>query len=83
MGVTIQEKSLGIITEFMENKSIIDLIKVYPDLFSYEKKLKMALQIAKAMNYLHSLSPQILHRDLKSANCLCDENFTIKVADLG
>ena len=83
MGVTIQEKSLGIITEYMENKSIIDLIKVYPDLFSYEKKIKMALQIAKAMNYLHSLTPPILHRDLKSANCLCDENFTIKVADLG
>lgn len=83
MGVTIQEKSLGIITEYMENKSIIDLIKVYPDLFSYEKKIKMALQIAKAMNYLHSLTPPILHRDLKSANCLCDENFNIKVADLG
>ena len=83
MGVTIQEKYLGIITEYMENKSIIDLIKVYPDLFSYEKKIKMALQIAKAMNYLHSLTPPILHRDLKSANCLCDENFTIKVADLG
>ena len=72
MGVTIQEKYLGIITEYMENKSIIDLIKVYPDLFSYEKKIKMALQIAKAMNYLHSLTPPILHRDLKSANCLCD-----------
>lgn len=83
MGVTIKEKSLGIITEYMENKSIIDLIKVYPDLFSYEKKIKMALQIAKAMNYLHSLTPPILHRDLKSANCLCDENFNIKVADLG
>jgi len=83
MGVLIQEKTLGIITEYMENKSIIDLIKVYPDLFSYPKKIKMAMQIAKAMNYLHSLNPPILHRDLKSANCLCDENLTIKVADLG
>ena len=83
MGVIIQENSLGIITEYMKNKSILDLIKLYPDLFSYQKKVKMALEISLAMNYLHSMNPPILHRDLKSANCLCDENLLIKVADLG
>ena len=68
MGIIIQEKTLGIITEYMQNKSIIDLIKICPDLFSFQKKIKMALQIAQAMTYLHSLKPPILHRDLKSAN---------------
>ena len=51
MGVIIQENSLGIITEYMKNKSIIDLIKLYPGLFSYQKKVKMGLEIALAMNY--------------------------------
>jgi serine/threonine-protein kinase CTR1 len=35
------------------------------------------------MIYLHGLKPQILHRDLKSANCLCDKNLKIKVCDFG
>lgn len=83
MGIIIEENKLGIVTEYMKNKSIIDIIKLYPGQLSDKIKIKMALQIAKAMNYLHSLTPQILHRDLKTANCLCDENLTIKVADLG
>jgi serine/threonine protein kinase len=35
------------------------------------------------MIFLHSDSPIILHRDLKSANCLCDESLNIKIADFG
>lgn len=83
MGAVIKENTLGIITEYMPNKSILDVIKNYPDLISFPKKVKIALQIAKAMNYLHSMTPPIFHRDLKTANCLCDKNFSIKICDLG
>ena len=45
--------------------------------------MKMALDIARGMNFLHTSNPIIIHRDLKSLNLLVDDHFTIKVADFG
>lgn len=33
-------------------------------------RLKMAMDIARAVNFLHTRSPPMIHRDLKSANVL-------------
>ena len=35
------------------------------------------------MNYLHSLVPPVLHRDLKSLNLLVNDSWSVKVADFG
>ncbi|KAG6497284.1 hypothetical protein ZIOFF_045182 [Zingiber officinale] len=44
-----------------------------------KRRLKMALDVAKGMNYLHSSHPTIVHRDLKSPNLLVDKNWVVKV----
>lgn len=31
------------------------------------------------MNYLHSLTPIVIHRDLKSSNILVDKSYNLKV----
>ena len=46
---------------------------------SWARLLTMALDAAKGTLYLHSRSPPIAHRDLKSANLLVDVNWHVKV----
>ncbi len=46
-------------------------------------KLRITLDVAKAMAYLHSFSPPVLHRDLKPGNVLISRDGRVKLADFG
>ena len=35
------------------------------------------------MSYLENQNPPYIHRDLRAANCLVNENYIAKVADFG
>ncbi|KAK8597564.1 hypothetical protein V6N13_094967 [Hibiscus sabdariffa] len=47
------------------------------------RRMRMALDVAKGMNYLHTSNPTIVHRDLKTPNLLVDKNWVVKVCDFG
>lgn len=47
----------------------------------WPRRLAMALDAAKGMNYLHSSDPPVIHRDLKSPNLLVDKHWRVKVCD--
>ncbi|KAL2323002.1 hypothetical protein Fmac_027381 [Flemingia macrophylla] len=51
---------------------------------SWKRRLNIALDVARGMEYLHSLAHQIfIHRDLKSSNILLGDDFRAKVSDFG
>ncbi|KAF5767966.1 putative protein kinase RLK-Pelle-LRR-IX family [Helianthus annuus] len=46
------------------------------------KRLSIAFDVARGMEYLHSLAHKsFLHRDLKSSNILLSDDFRAKVSD--
>lgn len=50
---------------------------------SLKDRLKKALEISQAMQYLHEHKPMIIHRDLKPSNIFLDDDLHVKVADFG
>lgn len=51
---------------------------------SWKRRLNIALDVARGMEYLHTLGHQsFIHRDLKSSNILLGDDFRAKVSDFG
>lgn len=81
------QKTVCIITEFLEQGSLADILygptKLPAEIWTYELVLTCALQAARGMLYLHSHQPPICHRDLKSSNLVVDDHWVVKVTDFG
>lgn len=83
MGAVTRPPNLSIVTEFLPRGSLYRII--HRPLFQIDEKrrIKMALDVARGMNCLHTSIPTIVHRDLKSPNLLVDKNWNVKVSDFG
>ncbi|KAG2778474.1 hypothetical protein PC116_g6921 [Phytophthora cactorum] len=78
---------LCVLSEFMEGGDLRTLLKNCEEhntpLGFDRSKATIALHVAHALTYLHSLSPPVLHRDLKSKNILLTAQLDAKVMDFG
>ena len=87
IGTSKQANHLLIITELCERGSLHDLYSQEPCPSTIEDHLqfvmRIGLDVARGMAYLHGRRPIVLHRDLKSPNCLVTESLVTKVGDFG
>ncbi|RLM54370.1 serine/threonine-protein kinase EDR1-like [Panicum miliaceum] len=83
MGAVTRVPHLSIVTEFLPRGSLFRLIRRPNNQLDERRRLRMALDVARGMNYLHNCTPVIVHRDLKSPNLLVDKNWVVKVCDFG
>eukprot|EP01103_Thecamoeba_quadrilineata_P008678 TRINITY_DN1840_c0_g1_i1.p1 TRINITY_DN1840_c0_g1~~TRINITY_DN1840_c0_g1_i1.p1 ORF type:complete len:740 (-),score=99.37 TRINITY_DN1840_c0_g1_i1:96-2315(-) len=82
VGACTKEPHLLSVSGFEHKGSLYNVLRSEPNL-EWKLLLKMALDGATGMCYLHSRTPPIIHRDLKSLNLLVSSTYTVKVADFG
>ncbi|XP_022934740.1 serine/threonine-protein kinase CTR1-like [Cucurbita moschata] len=84
MGAVTKPPNLSIVTEYLSRGSLYRLLhKSGVKDIDETRRINMAFDVAKGMNYLHRRDPPIVHRDLKSPNLLVDRKYTVKVCDFG
>ncbi|KAA8521282.1 hypothetical protein F0562_011972 [Nyssa sinensis] len=83
MGAVTHSPNLSILTEFLPRGSLFKLLHRPNIQLDEKRRMRMTLDVAKGMNYLHTSHPVIVHRDLKTPNLLVDRNWVVKVCDFG
>ncbi|XP_021826185.1 BRASSINOSTEROID INSENSITIVE 1-associated receptor kinase 1-like [Prunus avium] len=72
---------------YMANGSVASWLRDRPESqppLDWEKRKRIALGSARGLAYLHDhCDPKIIHRDVKAANILLDEEFEAVVGDFG
>ncbi|XP_065855650.1 wall-associated receptor kinase-like 20 [Euphorbia lathyris] len=85
LGCCVEGEQPLMIYEYISNGTLHDHLHGKSSIFlDWRKRLRVALQTAEALAYLHSgVYTPIYHRDVKSTNILLDDDLNAKVADFG
>ncbi|XP_066477395.1 receptor-interacting serine/threonine-protein kinase 4 [Tiliqua scincoides] len=77
----ICKEPVGLVMEYMETGSLEKLLASEP--LPWELRFRIVHETAVGMNFLHCMSPPLLHLDLKPANILLDAHYHVKISDFG
>ncbi|XP_063780139.1 receptor-interacting serine/threonine-protein kinase 2 isoform X2 [Pseudophryne corroboree] len=85
LGICNEGIHLGIVTEYMTSGSLSQLLhedNPLPEIV-WPLRFRILYEIALGVNFLHNMTPPLLHHDLKTPNILLDNEFHAKIADFG
>ncbi|KAJ9558190.1 hypothetical protein OSB04_012804, partial [Centaurea solstitialis] len=81
----IEDDEMILVYEYASRGSLDRYLK--DPCLTWIQRLKICVEVARALQYLHDpilgTQQRLLHRDIKSANILLDENWIAKVSDFG
>ncbi|KAM0021767.1 putative protein kinase RLK-Pelle-LRR-V family [Helianthus debilis subsp. tardiflorus] len=86
-GYCVEHRQRLLVYDYIANGSLQDLLHFADDTsktLTWNARVKVALGTARALEYLHEVClPSVVHRNLKSANILLDEELNPHLSDCG
>jgi tRNA A-37 threonylcarbamoyl transferase component Bud32 len=82
-GASVTLPNICIVCELLEKGSFDDLLHTSKKPMGMKLRMKICLDAARGLHYLHSRAPVVIHRDIKSGNVLLDGQWNAKLSDFG
>jgi len=77
------EPKICMVMEYCSRGSLYGVLSNNNENIPWDRGFKFINEMLEGLKALHTFSPRIYHRDLKSLNILVTENWTIKITDFG
>lgn len=82
-GCFINERELWLVLEYVKGGNLYEFLAKSQGPLPLDLQISFFYQAAKSINYLHTSSYPILHRDVKSLNFLVKDNTKLVLTDFG
>nr|XP_043634544.1 probable serine/threonine-protein kinase PBL3 [Erigeron canadensis] len=84
IGYCEESESRLLVYEFLPKGNLENhLFRKGVEPIAWATRMRIALDVAQGLSFLHSKEPSIIYRDLKASNILLDSEFTAVLSDFG
>ncbi|XP_020596347.1 probable serine/threonine-protein kinase PBL10 [Phalaenopsis equestris] len=86
IGYCLEDEHRLLVYEFMPRGSLENHLfrrGSYFQPLSWNLRMKVALEAARGLAFLHSAETKVIYRDFKASNVLLDSNYSAKLSDFG
>ncbi|CAL0315717.1 unnamed protein product [Lupinus luteus] len=86
IGYCLEDEHRLLVYEFLSKCSLDNHLfrrTSFVQLLSWKIRMKVALDAAKGLAFLHSDEAKVIYRDFKTSNILLDSNYNAKLSDFG